>query len=210
MALFVVEATVVAGSFAEAVVVSCCGVSSDTWDVSCVGPAKSVILSDWDGARLASFSLGNESTTDLDVSAVDSSVSASVRSNISVTTCERLESSDEVKVGDDDENVGFTETDDVASPGYMVGVGKSNTEVVGFTYKEDNWEDADEEKVSDDDEGWNKVKDDTKSADEVDLFHREIQLPGQLCKSSKHHKYRAFPSVITTRMLQSNTGKCQK
>lgn len=40
----------------------------------------------------------------LEVPAVNSSVSASVRTNVSVTTGERLESNNEIKLGDDDGN----------------------------------------------------------------------------------------------------------
>lgn len=40
----------------------------------------------------------------MEVPAVNSSVSASVRTNVSVTTGERLESNNEIKLGDDDGN----------------------------------------------------------------------------------------------------------
>lgn len=65
------------------------------------------------------------SATTLDVPAVNSSVPASVRiTNVSVTSSERSESIDKVRLGDEDGNVAgtaFTDTDDDAVPGYMVG-----------------------------------------------------------------------------------------
>lgn len=87
-----VEAAAMVEIFAEAVVVFCWGVSGDTWDAPSVDPADRVMLSDCEGARLASFSLGKVSTTNLDVAAVNSSTSASARTNASVNPCKQAES----------------------------------------------------------------------------------------------------------------------